>query len=78
MLFRDFGDNTLTFELYFWLSMQRMMELRTIASDIRFRLDELFGQGQIVIAFPQRDVHLDTRLPLEVKLIDSPDKPTRV
>ncbi len=28
-------------------------------SNVRFRLDELFEEHHIVIAFPQRDVHLD-------------------
>lgn len=27
--------------------------------NVRFRLDELFEEHNIVIAFPQRDVHLD-------------------
>jgi len=28
-------------------------------SNIRFRLDELFEEHNIIVAFPQRDVHLD-------------------
>jgi small-conductance mechanosensitive channel len=30
-----------------------------IVSDIRYRIDELFTENGIVIAFPQIDVHLD-------------------
>jgi small-conductance mechanosensitive channel len=37
-----------------------------IRSDIRFRLDELFREHGIVIAFPQRDVHLHAKTPLVV------------
>jgi small-conductance mechanosensitive channel len=42
--------------------------IRQVESDIRFRIDELFRQDDIVIAFPQRDIHLDTLKPLEVRL----------
>jgi len=68
VVFGDFGDNALVFELHFWLTMQTMMDMRLVGSDIRFRIDELFRQSGIVIAFPQRDIHLDTTGPLEVTL----------
>jgi small-conductance mechanosensitive channel len=75
VLFNDFGDNALVIELHFWLTMRGMMEIRRVASDIRFHLDELFREAGIVIAFPQRDVHLDTTHPLEVTLRNASDKP---
>ncbi|MBW2603743.1 MAG: hypothetical protein JRE28_05430 [Deltaproteobacteria bacterium] len=34
-----------------------------------FRIDELFREAGIVIAFPQRDVHLDTQKPLEFRIV---------
>ncbi|MBU0699042.1 MAG: mechanosensitive ion channel [Proteobacteria bacterium] len=71
VLFNDFGDNALIFDLYFWISMSRIMDRRTIESDIRFRIDELFRAANIVIAFPQRDVHLDTQRPLEFRLVNA-------
>jgi small-conductance mechanosensitive channel len=33
-------------------------------SNIRFRLDELFAENNIVIAYPQRDIHIDGSLTL--------------
>ncbi len=69
VLFNDFGDNSLIFDLYFWISMNRIMDRRIIESDIRFHIDELFREAGIVIAFPQRDVHLDTQKPLEFRLV---------
>ena len=72
VLFNDFGDNSLIFDLYFWISMNRIMDRRIIESDIRFRIDELFREAGIVIAFPQRDVHLDTQKPLEFRLVKEP------
>ena len=71
VLFNEFGDNALIFDVYFWLSMTRIMERRIIESEIRFRIDKLFREAGIVIAFPQQDVHLDTQRPLEFRLIDS-------
>jgi len=40
-----------------------------IESDIRFGIDKLFQENGITIAFPQRDVHLDAKRSIEVKLV---------
>jgi len=71
VLFNDFGDNALIFDVYFWLSMTRIMERRMIESDIRFHVDGLFREAGIVIAFPQRDVHLDAKIPVQLQIMDS-------
>lgn len=68
VLFDDFGDSSLVFHSQFWIRMQRPMDRRRTLSDIRYRVDELFRQDGIVIAFPQRDVHLDSLSPLTVRL----------
>ena len=72
VLFENFGDNSLVFTLIIWISMTRtgraQIYIRQVESDIRFRIDELFRENHIVIAFPQRDVHLDTLKPLEVRI----------
>jgi len=75
VLFRDFGDNALVFHLYFWVSMNTLGERLALESSIRFRIDELFREEGIVIAFPQRDVHLDASKPIELKLLGGTDKP---
>ncbi|MGA7105669.1 MAG: hypothetical protein WBX49_10035, partial [Candidatus Deferrimicrobiaceae bacterium] len=77
VLFQDFGDNALIFSLYFWVSMETMTERLLLESDIRFRIDDLFREAGIVIAFPQRDIHLDTTRPLELKVVDSGGFPNR-
>jgi small-conductance mechanosensitive channel len=77
VVFNDFGDNALIFEVYFWITIQRIIERRLIESSLRFRIDDLFHEAGIIIAFPQRDVHLDTTRPLELRLMNretSPDK----
>ncbi len=73
VLFNDFGDNALIFDLYFWISMNRIMDRRIIESEIRFRIDELFREAGIVIAFPQRDVHLDVQKPLKFHIVKDED-----
>ena len=68
VIFRDFGDSALIFEVYFWISIRRVIERRLIESRIRFRIDELFREAGITIAFPQLDVHLDTQRQLDLRL----------
>ncbi len=67
--FVDFADNSLNFELHFWLEVHTLMELRRVESDIRHRVDQLFREAGIVIAFPQRDVHLDLTTPVPVQML---------
>lgn len=66
VVFEDYGDNALIFDVFFWCSSSGEKELRQIRSDIRFRVEELFAANGIVIAFPQRDVHLYAKTPIEV------------
>lgn len=60
--FEDFGDNALIFDAVFWVSAVSETDIRRRRSEIRFRLYELFNQHKVVIAFPQRDLHLDGSL----------------
>jgi small-conductance mechanosensitive channel len=66
----DFGDSSLVFDVYFWIHIRKIIERREIESRVRYRIDALFREGDLVIAFPQRDVHIDTQGPLELKIID--------
>jgi potassium efflux system protein len=70
VLFSDFGDSALMFQAQFWIVMLRPMDQRQTLSDLRFRIDEMFREHGITIAFPQRDVHLDAAGPLAVRLVD--------
>ncbi len=70
VLFDDFGDSALVFEAMFWIKMFRPMDRRRVLSDLRFRVDDLFRENGIVIAFPQRDVHINGLGPVEVRLVD--------
>lgn len=69
VVFDDFGDNALIFDLYFWLELSELINMRIIRSNVRYRIEELFREAGITIAFPQRDTHLDTLKPLEIKMV---------
>ncbi|MEL0629711.1 mechanosensitive ion channel family protein [Psychromonas aquatilis] len=62
--FEDFGDNALMFEVTFWMDSNSEGGLRVLKSNIRFRLEELFAEHDIVVAYPQRDIHIDGSLTL--------------
>ena len=69
VIFEEFGDNSLNFDVYFWVKARSPMEMRMVQSRVRFRIDDLFRQHELVIAFPQRDVHIDSSAPLEVRVL---------
>lgn len=59
VLFSDFGDNALIFDLYVWADIKGKMGLRKVESDLRFMAFDRFRELDIVVAFPQVDVHFD-------------------
>ncbi len=65
----EFGDNTLNLTLDFWVGNLKQINRRRVMSDIRHRIVKLFGERGIEIAFPQRDVHLDSSKPFRVELV---------
>lgn len=65
------GDNTLNLNLDFWVGNLKHINRRRIMSDIRHRIINLFGERGIVIAFPQRDVHVDSNQPIKVELVSA-------
>jgi small-conductance mechanosensitive channel len=71
VVFEDFGDNALIFDVFFWCKAMGERELRLIRSDIRFRIEQYLRENDIVVAFPQRDVHLYAQKPIEVKTVSS-------
>ncbi len=68
ILFNDFGDNSLNFEVHFWIYVRTMMQARKIESALRHAIDKLMREAKITIAYPQRDVHLDAVKPIEVNI----------
>ncbi|MFY8275172.1 mechanosensitive ion channel family protein [Pseudoalteromonas sp. SSDWG2] len=65
VIFEDFGDNALIFEAVFWVNAQAESNVRKVKSDIRFALCDKFAQHDVVVAFPQRDLHIDGELTIK-------------
>jgi len=73
--FEAFGDNSLLLQMR--LFVDQLDKRLAIASELRLEINRRFNAEGIVVAFPQRDVHLDTSRPLDIRLVDdahrSPD-----
>jgi potassium efflux system protein len=69
VLFEDFGDSALDFTVLFWVTIDPEFGYRLIASDVRHMLSNKFAEENIVIAFPQQDVHLDAGKPIQISLV---------
>lgn len=65
--FENFGESTLDFHVYYWLEVG-VHSARDIGTQLRVRIDRLFNQRAIVLAFPQRDVNLVAAKPIQVRL----------
>jgi potassium-dependent mechanosensitive channel len=69
VLFEDFGSDALPFGLYVWVELKPNVSWKAIASDLRYMINNTLSEHGVVIAFPQRDVHLDSSRPLEVRVL---------
>jgi small-conductance mechanosensitive channel len=69
VLLEDFAADALFFRVYFWTEIESEMAERTTESDIRCAIEQRCAEAGITIAFPQRDVHLDSAHPIDVRLI---------
>ncbi len=68
VLFKQFADSALEFELHFWLRMASHTDRLRIESDIRHEVDRQLREAGVTIAFPQCDVHLDAGQPIMLQL----------
>lgn len=69
IIFESFADSSLNFTAYLWLELTIEVNNNVILSDIRHRIGERLAAEGISIPFPQRDLHLATDKPLEVRMI---------
>ncbi|OGT68269.1 MAG: hypothetical protein A3J38_02805 [Gammaproteobacteria bacterium RIFCSPHIGHO2_12_FULL_45_9] len=56
VVFREFGDNALNFEL--WCSITDVNGKTQVLSELNFEIERVFRENQINIPFPQREVWL--------------------
>ncbi len=69
IVFEDFAESSLIFDVFFWVSVKAGRELRLVRSDVRFLIEQVFREQGIVIAFPQRDVHINFRDPTQLSAL---------
>jgi potassium-dependent mechanosensitive channel len=68
VLFTEFGDSALAFELRFWVDVTRANAAQ-VSSDLRLMIANSFAEHGIVVAFPQRDLHLHATRPIPVEVV---------
>ncbi len=71
VLFQDFADSALTFELRYWVDVLKHNSAQ-VGSDLRHMIAGVFAENGISIAFPQQDIHLVGTKPLRVQML-APD-----
>jgi potassium efflux system protein len=71
-IFTGFGDNSLNFTLRVFIDS--IDHWFTVIHQLHRVIDREFRKAGIVISFPQRDVHLDTGGPLEVRVVSETGK----
>jgi potassium efflux system protein len=67
-LFLGFGDSSLNFELRAWT--ERVEDWFQIRSELTVGIGDATSAAGIEIPFPQRDVHLTSRAPVDVRVVD--------
>ena len=68
--FRGFGDNSLNFELRVYI--KDINDWVPMLNDLNMSIDDSFKNAGVEISFPQRDVHLDAKGPLDVRVVSTP------
>lgn len=66
VLFWEFGANGLIFRIFFWAQVENPLEMWSITSKLRRRSFNRLKNAGVAVAYPQRDVHLDSAEPLKV------------
>ena len=67
-VFEDFGDNALIFNVHCWSDMNQSGPLRLVRSGVRMAIARALAERDIIVAYPQRDIHLHTSQPIDVNL----------
>ncbi|MCJ8331654.1 MAG: mechanosensitive ion channel [Lentisphaeria bacterium] len=56
VLFLEFGDSSLNFDLVCWLPSPN--DLAIVKSDLNFTINDKFNEHEVEIPFPQQDIHI--------------------
>ena len=62
VLFKNFGDDALEFEIYYWIELRKASGAK-VSSDMRHHIAAVFKREGIGIPYPQRDIHIISEKP---------------
>lgn len=68
VFFKDFAESSLGFELLYWVGFTETISPATVASDLRFRIDELFRENGVSMPFPHRELVFSNQRPISVQI----------
>jgi len=68
--FVDFGDNALVFRLYYHIDLRADSSKLDTESEMRFSIEQILRENQIVIPFPQRTLSFDPGNSLRVQILE--------
>jgi potassium efflux system protein len=66
--FDEFGDNSLLISLRYYI--EQLDQRLKVDSELRLAINRRFNEEGIVVAFPQRDIHIDASQPLEIRMVE--------
>lgn len=67
--FDEFGESSLLISLRYLI--EHLDQRLIVDSELRVEINRRFNEAGIVIAFPQRDIHIGTKQPLEIRMVES-------
>ena len=70
VFFKDFADSSLVFDTHIWVKMYDPLQRFKLESEVRHSINAIFAEKNIVISFPQRDIHLHAEKPVQVQITD--------
>jgi potassium efflux system protein len=59
VVFVDFGDSALIFDINYYIAASSFPSKGGVASELRFRLNDMFTANKIEVPFPQRKIHIE-------------------
>jgi len=77
VLLHELGQNGLVFRASFSVDPRDVAQRGRIASDVRYRIERLFADHGIAVAHAGRPLQGEPPRPLEVRLVERPDKELR-
>jgi potassium efflux system protein len=66
---RPIPDSALIFSLNFWVWLHSDVNTLVTMSDLRYMIERNLRDAGVVVVFPQRDLHVDVRRPLQVEVL---------